>query len=412
MDKLYDRVAGIDISRDYCDVHIRDQVVKSAVQAKKRFSTMTASLLEMGDWLEEQCVQLVVIEATGIYWRAIYYSLEPRNLKVHLVNANHVKNVPGRKTDMADAQWLADVAAHGMVRPSFIPPPPIRAIRELTRHRTTLVEERSRLVARIEKMLQDAGIKITSVASSTLSVSSREMLDLLIKGERDPAVLAACAKGSMRNKTDELALALAGNFADHHGVIVGQLLSHIDGLDSSIDEVGKAIDERLEPYRKVQERLQSIPGVGQRVSQCVIGEVGIDMSPFPSAGHFSAWAGLAPANNESGGKRKSAGTRKGAPHLRPILVQAAWAAVRVKGSYYGAMFRRLRSKGVASNVAIVAVARKMAEAIWHMLTNNTDFVDLGADYYENRKNPEIETRRLVKRLQDLGNNVVVTPLNS
>lgn len=411
MDQLYSCVGGIDIGRDFCDVHVRKQLGESIDRIHKRFSTMTASLMEMGDWLEIQGVELVIMEATGIYWRAIYYALESRSFQTQLANASHVKNVPGRKTDMADAQWLADVAAHGMVRPSFIPPPPIRSIRELTRHRATLVEERCRLVARIEKTLQDAGIKITSVASSTLSVSSRQMLELLIAGERDADVLANCAKGSMRNKIDELTKALVGNWKDHHSVIVSQLLTHVDQLDCSIDQLNMAIDNQLDPYRETMIQLQTIPGVGERVAQCVIGEVGVDMSSFPTPGHFSAWAGLAPANNESAGKRKAAGTRKGAPYLRSILTQAAWAAVRTKDTYYSAYFRKLRSRGISPNKAVVAVARKIAEAIWHMLTNKTDFVDIGADFYEKRKNKEIETQRLVKKLEALGNTVVVQPLN-
>lgn len=409
MERIYQRVAGIDISRDFADVHVRVPDGETDTKREhRRFSTMTRSLGEMGDWLIERGIELVVIESTGKYWCAAFYALESRDLEVWVVNASHVKNVPGRKTDIADAAWLADVAAHGMVRPSFVPPPPIRALRELTRHRANLVNERSRAVCRIDKMLQDSGIKITSVASKTLGVGTRQMLELLIGGERDSSKLAECAKGRMRSKITELTEALVGNFCEHHGIIVKLLLTQIDGLDTAINELDKAIEVRLGPYRVIETRVQTIPGVGARVAQCVIAETGGDMSRFKTPGHLSAWAGLAPANAESGGKRRPARTRKAAPHLRTILVQAAWAAVRVKDSYYGAMFRKLCTRR-GPQIAIVAVARKILETIWHLLTNEVDHTDLGADFYQRRQNPEAQARHLVAKLEALGKKVSIEP---
>lgn len=409
MERLYGRVAGIDVSRDFLDVHIRVPGLDGEIKRNyKRFSTMTVGLGECGDWLVEHGVELAVMEATGMYWRAAYYALESRIANVWVLNAHHVKNVPGRKTDMADAEWLADVAAHGMVLASFIPPAPIRELRELTRFRSTVVQERSRAVCRIDKMLQDAGIKVTSVASCVLGVGTREMFELLIAGQRDPSKLAACAKGRMRSKIDELTKALAGNFGDHHAMVIKSILQQVDLFDTQIDELNQAIDVRLEPYRESEERIVTIPGVANRVAQCVISEIGTDMSKFKTPGHLSAWAGLAPANKESGGKRRNAGSRKGDPHLKTILVQAAWAAVRVEGSYYGSMFRRIRARR-GPNVAIVAVARKLIEAVWHVLTNQIDHKDLGADYQERRHNPEIQIRRLAARIEAFGMKVSIEP---
>lgn len=409
MERLYGRVAGIDVSRDFLDVHIRVPDGQSSVdRSHKRFSTMTEGLGECGDWLVVNQVELVVMEATGMYWRAPYYALESRIDNVWVLNAHHVKNVPGRKTDVLDAQWLADVAAHGMVQPSFIPPAPIRELRELTRFRATIVAERSRVVCRIDKMLQDAGIKITSVASSVLGVGTREMFELLIAGERDATKLADCAKGRMRPKIKELTKALVGNFGEHHAVVIKAILAQVDLFDAQIDELNAVIDLRLEPYRHVKERIVTAPGIGTRVAECVISEIGTDMSRFKTPGHLVAWAGLAPANKESGGKRYRAGSRHGAPNLRPILVQAAWAAVRVKDSYYGAMFRRIRARR-GPNVAIVAVARKLLEAVWHMITNNVEHRDLGADYQKRRRDPEAQARRLVAKLEALGKKVTIEP---
>lgn len=409
MERLHDRVAGIDISRDFADVHFR--VVEDGNVIKRnavRFSTMTADLVRLGDALVAAGINLVVMEATGIYWRSAYYALESVIPEVWVVNAQHVKNVPGRKTDMKDAEWLADVAAHGMVRPSFVPPRPIREVRELTRFRTSLVQERSRALNRIEKMLQDAGIKVSSVASKTLGVSTRAMFELLIGGERDPAKLAECAKGRMRPKIAELTQALVGHFGEHHGLVIRQILAQLDLLDNHIVELESEIDKRLEPYREAKTLLMTAPGVGERVAEVVIAETGADMSKFPTSKHFAAWAGLAPGNAESGGKKRKVATRKGAPQLRTIMIQAAWAAVKTKGSYYGAMYGRIMKRRGAG-IAIVAVARKLLMNVWHMLSTGKAHHDLGADYYQRKENPEKVTRKLVAKLNELGHDVVLTP---
>jgi transposase len=410
MERLYQRVAGIDISRDFVDVHIRacDPETAEISRSRRRFSSMTDGLVECGDWLVENRIELVVMEATGIYWRSPFAVLEPVIDEVWVLNAHHVKNVPGRKTDMADAEWLADVAAHGMVRPSFIPPAPIRELRELTRFRANVARSRSQATTRIEKMLQDAGIKITSVTSTVLGVSTREMLKKLIAGERDPNVLADCARGRMRPKVAELAKALVGNFGSHHAVAVDALLDQVDLFDSQIARLNTEISTRLDEYRDAKDLLVTIPGVADVTASAIISEIGLDMTKFPTPGHLSALAGLAPANAESGGKRRPAGTRRAGPHLRTIMVQVAWAAVRVKGSYHQTMFGRIRARR-GPKVAIIAVARKLMEATWHVIGKGVAFVDLGGDYYDKRRDPRSQTRHLVAKLEKLGHSVSLTP---
>ena len=323
MRRIRNRVAGLDVHRDSVTgcVEIFDGV--DVEVTKQRFSTTARGIRELADWLATFEVELVVMEATGVYWKPVYYGLEDLFDEVWLVNAHHVKNVPGRKTDMSDAQWLADVAAHGMVRPSMVPPPEIRALRELTRYRRTQVQARGVEIQRLEKLLQDAGIKLTSVASKVWSKSSRAMIEMLISGHADPAALAELAKGRMRSKIPALTEALESRWQPHHTVVARRIMAHIDFLDSTIAELSDEIVERLRPFESLISLWTTIPGVSTLTAQVMIAEIGADMDRFPTAGHLASWAGVAPASYESAGKRRPAGTRHGSRHLRQALIEAA-----------------------------------------------------------------------------------------
>jgi len=337
-----------------------------------------------------------------------YYPLEGLFPELWLVNAGHVKNVPGRKTDMADAEWLADVAAHGMVRPSFVPPPPVRELRELTRYRKTQITMRAQEIQRLDKVLQDAGIKISSVASKVLGKSTRAMIEALIAGERDSAVLAEMALTRMRAKIPALSEALAGRFGAHHGAVARAILDHIDFLDGTIARLDAEVVDRLDPFQSAIELLKTIPGVGQVVAETFVAETGADMSRFPTAGHLAAWAGLAPANHESAGKRRPSGTRHGATWLRRVLMEAAKSASRSKGTYLAAQHRQIaRRRG--ENKATVAVAHSIIVIAWHMLTTGQTYTELGPDWLANRHDPQRETARLIARLEALGHNVELSP---
>ena len=408
MQRQRDRVAGLDVHRDWVVGCVRALVDGERTVAKQKFKTTAAGLAALAGWLVDQRVELAVMEATGVYWKPPYYALEGVVGEVWLVNAHHVKNVPGRKTDLSDAEWLADVAAHGMVRPSLVPPPPIRELRELTRYRKTQIDARAKEIQRLEKVLQDAGIKLTSVASKVWSKSSLDMVEALIAGERDPEVLAGMARGRLRAKTPELAEALAGRFAAHHGVVARQIIDHITFLDTSIAELSAQIAARCAPFDQTLNLLDTIPGISRLTAEIVLAETGGDMSRFPSAGHLAAWAGLAPANAESAGKHRTAGTRQGARWLRHALIESAKAASRTKNTYLAAQYQRIaRRRG--PNKATVAVAHSIIVAAWHVLTSAQPYQDPGGDYFERRQSPEAQARRLVRQLQALGHHVSLTP---
>jgi transposase len=358
-------------------------------------------------WLAESGASTVAMEATGVYWKPVYYALEGAFPELWLCNAHHVKNVPGRKTDLSDAEWLADVAAHGMVRPSFVPPPAIRQLRELTRYRKTQVDMRTQEIQRLEKVLQDAGVKLSSVASGVWSKSARDMIEAMIAGERDSAVLAQMAKSRMRTKIPQLEEALAGNFGVHHAVACRRIIDHIDYIDAAIAGLTDAINLRLGPFDAALSILCSITGVSQITAQIMIAEMGVDMSRFPTAGHLCAWAGVAPASYESAGKRRPAGTRKGGTWLRRALIEAAHAAARTKGSYFSAQYVRIaRRRG--PNKAVVAVANSILTVAWHLLSNGDLYDDPGADYFTKRHDPATEAKRLQRRIETLGFVVTVT----
>ena len=326
MKQMRDKVGGLDVHRDSVVACTRVAPPNGEVEVvKARFPTTQTGLAELTAFLMDAGVTTVAMEATGIYWRTVYYALEGLFEELWLCNAAHVKNVPGRKSDLSDAEWLADVAAHGMVRPSFVPPPEIRELRELTRYRKTQVDDRAKEIQRLEKCLQDAGVKLTSVASTVWSASSRAIIEAMIAGERDSVVLADMAKGRMRGKIDRLEVALEGNFGAHHALLCRQIIDHLDFLDRSIATLSAEICARLVPFEPQVVILTSIPGISTTTAEIIVAETGADMSRFPTPGHLCAWAGVAPASHESAGKKRPAGTRKGAPWLRRTLIEAARA---------------------------------------------------------------------------------------
>ena len=408
MKRIRDRVAGLDIHRDTVVACSRVVDPDGSVHVNKQsFATTRKGLSELVGFLVQAAVETVAMEATGIYWRSPYYALEGLFPELWLCNAAHVKNVPGRKSDLSDAEWLADVAAHGMVRPSFVPPPEIRELRELTRYRKTQSDARAREIQRLEKALQDAGLKITSVASTVWSMSSREIIEALIKGERDPAVLAQMAKGRMRAKIPELEEALSGHFGAHHAILCRQIIDHIDFLDHAIGKLTEEITTRLAPFEAAVTVVTSVPGISRTTAEVIVAETGADMSRFPTPGQLCAWAGVAPASYESAGKRRPAGTRHGSEWLRRALIEAARAGVHTKGSYYKAQYARIaRRRG--PNKAAVAVANSMLFTIWHLLSTGQLYEDPGADYFERRHDPAVEAKRLARRIEELGFDVSLT----
>jgi transposase len=402
MEQIHDRVAGLDVHRDKVAVCVRTPGPRGGVRTEKaRFDTTTGGLAALTVWLGGREITLAAMEATGVYWKPVYYALEGHFL-VWLCNAHHVRNVPGRKTDMSDAEWLADVAAHGMVRPSFVPPPPVRELRELTRYRKKQVDARAAEIARLEKVLQDAGIKLTSVASKVLTQSGRAMIEALIAGERDPAALAGLAKGKLRPKIPQLTAALHGHFGPHHAVVASRILAHLDFLDATIAALSGQIAARVaERYQSAARLLADVPGLERTSVEVIIAETGADMSRFPSAAHLASWAGLCPGNHESAGKRRRVATTPGNPWLRRTMIESARAAARTRETYFAAQYRQIaRRRG--PNKAAVAVAHSLLDVIWHMLTTGEVFTDLGDDYFTSRHDKEHQTRRLVSQLEKLG----------
>ena len=405
-----------------------DGQVKSEV---KTFGTTTPDLLQMMDWLNEWEVTTVVIESTGEYWKPVFNLLEG-NFEVILVNAKHVKQVPGRKTDVGDAEWLAELLSYGLLKASYIPAKPQRDLRDLTRHRVKLVQERARVVNRVQKVLEHANIKLASVASDVMGVSGRQMMAALVEGETDVALMAELAKGRLRNKIPALEKALTGVVRPHHCFMLAQHLAHIDFLDEQTERVNAEIGQRVELMSHPQgpsdsgssgdvaheatktltwaesiELLDSAPGVDKRAAEIVLAETGIDMRQFPSADHLTAWAGLAPGNNQSGSKRRRAKTREGNRNLRQIMVQIAWAASRKKGSYVQSLYRRLAGRR-GKKRAIIAVARTLLESFYYMLSRGEPYKDLGSDYFDKRRK-DVKINVLTKQLEKLGYTVQLEP---
>ena len=407
MDTLYPRCAGIDVHKNNVVVCVRccDRPGK-LFEEVRTFSTMTRDLLALSDWLAEHDVTHVAMESTGVYWKPVFNILEGR-VAVILVNAEHIKKVPGRKTDVKDCQWIAQLLQHGLLKASFVPPQPVRELRDLTRQRTQLIQERTAAANRIQKVLEDANIKLAGVATDVLGVSGRDMLEALIAGETDPAKLADLARKRLREKIPALRLALQGRVTDHHRFLLRMHLDHITHLEELIGRLGGRIEEALAPFAEAEQRLQTIPGVSQRVAETVLAEIGPRMEQFPSADHLASWAGMCPGNNESAGKRRSGRTTKGNRWLKRILVQAAWAASHTKGTYLTARYRRL-AKRRGCKRALVAVGHTLLVIIYHVLRRGTTYQELGADFLE-RLEPARLTRQLVKRLEALGHKVTLEP---
>jgi transposase len=369
------------------------------------FATTVRGLLALRDWLVAHRVGQVVMEATGVYWKAPWAILEDE-FECLLVNARHVKQVPGRKTDVSDAAWLCRLAEAGLLKANFVPPKPIRQLRNLTRYRKTQIQERAREANRLHKALQDAGIKLDCVATDILGKSGRDMLDALVAGEADPDVLAELARRQMRKKIPALREALAGHFDAHHRLWVGAILRHIDFRDEQIERLTVMIEQQIRPFAPAVQLVCTMTGFQRRGAECVIGEIGVDMSRFATARHLASWAGRCPGNDQSAGKRRSGKTRNGSKWLDFALEEAAMAAIRVKGHYFAAQYQRLKPR-CGHRKALGAVKHSMLCAIWHMLATGETYRDLGGEYFTNR-DPERQTRRLVKQLERLGHRVTLT----
>ena len=372
----------------------------------RTFGTMTADLLELADWLRAADCSQVAMEATGVYWKPLWNLLEDE-FTLLLVNARHIKAVPGRKTEVKDCEWLADLLRHGLLRASFVPDRPQRELRELTRYRTALVRERAAEIQRLHKTLEGANLQRGSVGSKVLSVSARQIVDALLAGTTDPALLADLARGKLRAKLPALERALVGTPGLHQHFLLARQLAHIDFLDETVEQVSTEIAERLRPFAAALERLDGIPGVGPATAEVLLAEIGADMRRFPSAGHLAAWAGMCPGNYESAGKRQKGKTRKGSKWLRTALLEAARAAARKKGSYLAAQYHRLVPR-LGKKKAAVAVGHSILRSAYYLLQRETTYTDLGGTYFDERYRGRAE-RRLVRGLEQLGFEVTLTP---
>jgi transposase len=411
MDVLHERCAGVDISKRDAKVCVRVPNPRrkgSFTTETTTWGATTASILALREHLLQAQVTLVVIEATSDYWKPFHYLLS-EELNVILVNARHAKNLPGRKTDVSDAAWLAQLGSHGLLRASFVPDQPIRELRDLTRTRTHLIRQRGQTVQRMEKLLEDTGIKLAAVASDITGVSGRAMLEALIAGEHDPAVLADLAKRRMRAKIPELTEALNGRFREHHGFLLRLHLDHYDRLTAMIEQLTGRIEEAMSPFRPVLDLLDTIPGVNRLVAEVIVAETGGDMARFPSAAHLASWAGVCPGHHDSAGRTKSARVRPGNPYLKGALGLAAFSASRTKDTFLQARYKRLTPRRGPMR-ALVAVEHSIIVAVWHMLTTQSPYHDLGSQYFA-RLDPERTARRAVSQLNQLGYAVTLNPLD-
>jgi len=408
METVVERPAALDVHKEQVTACVRvPGEGRSREQHVAEFATTVAGLLTLRDWLAAFGVQQVVMEATGVYWKPIWAILEDE-FECLLVNARHVKQVPGRKTDVKDAEWLCQLAEAGLLRASFVPPKPIRTLRNLTRYRKTQIQERAREANRLHKALEDTGIKLDCVATDILGKSGRAMLDALVQGTTDPEILAELAKGRLRAKIPALKEALEGRFDHLHAVWIGAILAHLDFLDGQIAGLTEAIGEQIAPFEKAVELLCTIPGVQRRTAEVIIAEIGVDMSVFPTDKQLASWAGMCPGNDQSAGKRRSGKTRKGSKWLDWALEEAAMAAIRTKDVYLAAQYARLRPRR-GHKKALGAVKHSILIACWHMLTTGELYSDLGGDYYRKR-DPEKITKRLIAQLETLGHKVILEEL--
>lgn len=403
MEVLYPRCCGLDVHQKTVVACVMTPEGKET----RTFKTMTGELLELADWLAAKGTTHVAMESTGVYWRPVYNLLEPLGFTLLVVNAQHIKAVPGRKTDMKDAEWMAQLLRHGLLRGSFIPNRVQRELRELTRYRRSLVRQRAQVVNRIQKVLEGANIKLSSVASNVVGVSGRAMLEAIIRGVEDCQVLAALAKGRLRSKRPALEEALRGFVGPHQRLLLQSQLRHLDFLDEEIARINKEIAERMCPFEESLERLDGIPGMGRRTAEEVLSEIGGDVSRFPTAAQLASWAKVCPGNNESAGKRKSARTGHGNLWLRDTLVEAAWAAARTRGTYLAAQYHRLAARRGAKR-AIIAVAHTILVIVYSLLRNGSNYQDLGPNYFDERDHRST-LRRSVQRIERLGYQVVLQP---
>ena len=409
MEVVVERCAGLDVGKDEVVACVRTPSSSGRGRSSqlRTFVTFTSGLEELAGWLRANGVVEVVMEATGQYWKPIWYVLEERGFDLRLVNAKHVKMVPGRKTDLADAAWLAQLLEHGLLAGSFVPPAPIRELRDLTRYRKRLIQTHTAEQQRVQKVLEDAGIKLDSVASDVLGVSGRLMLRALIAGERDPDTLAELARGVLRKKIPALRLALRGRFRDHHATMLRVIVDHVEYLERSIDTLDGEIDRVIGPFSEARDRLDTITGVGKRSAECIIAEIGVDMTRFASAAHLASWAGMCPGNHITGGKQRSGRTTHGSRWLGEILPECAAAASQCRKTYLAAQYWRLRRR-MGHRKAAVAVGHSILVICWHLLTNNCDYEDLGGDWFARRTDTDKRRDHLIRQLQDLGYGVRLT----
>ncbi len=418
MDLIFSSCAGIDVHKKSVMVCVlKAQKGRKATKEVRPFGTMTRDLLALADWLRQLEVTHVAMESTGVFWKPIYNLLEGE-FEILLVNAHHIKQVPGRKTDVKDCEWIADLLQHGLLKASFVPPKPVRELRDLTRQRAEVTDDKTKIANRIQKVLEDANIKLSSVASDVLGASGRDMIQAIISGEENPENLAELARRRLRGKIPELKFALQGTVNDHHRFMLDLLFKQLRSLESILDQLTCRIvevmaredaqpSEGVLPFQEAVRLLETIPGIRDLAAQTILPEIGRDMSQFPTDGHLSSWAGISSGNNESAGKRRNAKTPKGNRWLRRILVQVALAAGRTKDTYLGAQYRRFAARR-GKNKAAVAVAHTILVIIYHVLKTRKPYQELGADYFD-RLDPERLTRKLVKRLESLGHKVTLEP---
>ena len=411
MEVIIDWCAGLDVHKKTVVACVRSPGVGRQKRRSevRTFGTFEHELVALRDWLVGLGVTQVAMEATGVYWKPVWHVLDDGDLfdEVLLVNPAHIKNVPGRKTDVNDATWIGQLLECGLLRGSFVPPAEIRQLREITRYRRQLTEERSREVQRLHKLLEDANVKLTSVATHVLGVTGRMILDALCAGERDPDVLAGMAKGRLKAKADDLRHCVPGRFSEFHAVMTRELLAHIDYFDAATARLDEQIDRLMAPFADARDRFDTIPGIGKRNAEIIVAEIGIDMTQFPTPAHLASWAGLCPGNNESAGKHKSTKTRSGNPWLTSALVEAAWSAVRTKDCYLAVRFRRL-AKRRGDQRALIAIAHTILVICWHLLVDETTYTELGNDYLAGKDQPDRRRRLLVTQLEQLGYTVQLT----
>jgi transposase len=404
MQVLHERCCGVDVHKDSVAACVLIGMQRPSIRT---FGTTTAELLALGDWLESQQVTHLALESTGVYWKPLWNLLEHR-FTLMLVNAQHVKNVPGRKTDAQDCQWIAQLLRHGLLRASFVPDRPQRQLRELTRQRAQLVADRARVANRIQKVLEDANLKIASVISDILGKSGRLILHALIEQpEASPEALAELSCGLLRRKIPQLRGALVHSLNDHHRFMLAQLLAQVEHVEKQIDAFDHRIDEVMRPFEQQMAKLDAVPGINRRAAQVILAEIGVDMSRFATAAHLASWAGLCPGNNESAGRRRSGRTRNGNRWLCQMLVQCAWAAARSKRSYFHQQYHRLKARR-GHKRALIAIAHSVLVTHWHLLSKPAPYVDLGPDHLH-RFNADRQRNHLIHKLQRLGYEVHLSP---